>query len=59
MNLTHITHPVIKWRIETEFGTERSGVGLHEYETRIWAGSHHHIARCLLAGAFPLSLPRD
>ena len=57
--MTRITQPVMKRRIETGFEIEKSDVGLHEYETRIWAGSHHHIARCLLAGAFLLSLPRD
>ena len=41
-----------RWRIETE----KSDVGLDEYETRTWAGWHHHIALCLVAGAFLLSL---
>ena len=45
-----------RWRIETEFETEKSDVGLDEYETRSWAGWHHHITLCLLAGAFLLSL---
>ena len=45
-----------KWRIETEFETEKSDIGLDEYETRTWAGWHHHVALCLLAGAFLLSL---
>ena len=53
-----------RWRIETEFETEKSDVGLAEYETRtpyqvqgrLWAGWHHHIALCLVAGAFLLSL---
>ncbi len=45
-----------RWRIETEFETEKSDVGLDEYETRSWAGWHHHIAMCLLGGAFLLSL---
>ena len=44
-----------RWRIETE----KSDVGLDEYETRTWAGWHHHIALCLLGGAFPLSLQQD
>ena len=43
-------------RIETEFETEKSDVGLDEYETRTWAGWHHHVALCLLGGAFLLSL---
>ena len=48
-----------RWRIETEFQTEKGDVGLDEYETRSWAGWHHHIAMCLLAGAFLLSLQQD
>ena len=43
-------------RIETEFETEKSDVGLDECETRTWAGWHHHLALCLLGGAFLLSL---
>ena len=46
-----------RWRIETEFETEKSDVD--EYETRTWAGWHHHIAMCLLAGAFLLTLQQD
>ena len=53
-----------RWRIETEFETEKSDVGLDEYETRtpyrvrgrLWAGWHHHVALRLLGGAFLLSL---
>ena len=45
-----------RWRIETEYETEKSDVGLDEYETRTWAGWHHHVALCLLGGAFLLSL---
>ena len=45
-----------RWRIETEFETAKSDVGMDEYETRPWAGWHHHIALCLLAGAFLLTL---
>ncbi len=45
-----------RWRIETEFETEKSDVGLDEYETRSWAGWHHHLALCPLGGAFLLSL---
>ena len=53
-----------RWRIETEFETEKGDVGLDEYETRtpyqvrgrLWAGWHHHVALCLLGGAFLLSL---
>ena len=45
-----------RWRIETEFQTEKGDVGLDEYETRSWAGWHHHIAMCLLGGAFLLGL---
>ena len=45
-----------RWRIETEFETEKSDVGLDEYETRTWSGWHHHVTLCLLGGAFLLSL---
>ena len=45
-----------RWRIETEFETEKSDMGLDEYETRTWPGWHHHGALCLLGGAFLLSL---
>ena len=48
-----------RWRIETEFETEQRDVGLNEYETRTWAGWHHHIAMCLLAGAFLLTRQQD
>ena len=48
-----------RWRIETEFETEKGDVGLDEYETRSWSGWHHHIAMCLLGGAFLLSLQQD
>ena len=48
-----------RWCIETEFETEQSDVGLDEYETRTWAGWHHHVALCLLGGAFLLSLQQD
>ena len=43
-----------RWRIETEFETEKSGIGLDEYKTRTWARWHHHVAMCLLGGAFLL-----
>ena len=48
-----------RWHIETEFQTDKGDVGLDEYETRSWAGWHHHIAMCLLAGAFLLGLQQD
>ena len=48
-----------RWRIETEFQTEKGEMGLDEYETRSWAGWHHHIAMCLLGGAFLLGLQQD
>ena len=44
------------WPIESEFETEKGDVELDEYETRSWAGWHHHMAMCLLGGAFLLSL---
>ena len=63
--LTHVGGS--RWRIETEFETGKSDVGLDEYETRtpyqvrgrLWAGWHHHIAMCLLGGAFLLGLQQD
>ena len=48
-----------RWRIETEFETEKSDVGLDEYETRTSADWHHHTAKCLLGGAFPLGLRQE
>ena len=48
-----------RWRIETEFETEKSDIGLDEYETQTWAGWHHHVAMCLLGGAFLLGLQQD
>ena len=45
-----------RWRIETEFETEKGDAGLGEYETRSWAGWHHSITMCLLGGAFLLGL---
>ena len=56
-----------RWRIETEFKTEQSDVGLDDYETRtpyqvrgrLWAGWYHYITMCLLAGAFLLTLQQD
>ncbi len=48
-----------RWPIETEFEAEKSAVGLDEYETRTWAGWHHHITLCLLAGAFLLTLQQE
>ena len=48
-----------RWPIETEFETEKGDVGLDEYETRSWSGWHHHIAVCLLGGAFLLGLQQD
>ena len=45
-----------RWRIETEFETEKSDVGLDEYETRTWSGWHHHVALCLLGRSLPAGL---
>lgn len=45
-----------RWPIETELETEKSDIGLDEYEVRSWAGWHHHITLCLLASAFLLEL---
>ncbi len=55
--LAHVGGP--RWRIETEFETEKSDIGLDEYETRTWAGWHHHVTMCLLGGAFLLGLQQD
>ena len=48
-----------RWRNETEFETGQNDIGLDEYETRTWAGWHHHIAMCLMGGAFLLDLQQD
>ena len=48
-----------RWPIETEFETEKGDVGSDEYETRSWAGWDHHIAMCLLGGAFLLDLQQE
>ena len=48
-----------RWTVETEFQTSKGLVGLDEYEVRSWPGWHHHVALCLLANAFLLSLQRD
>ena len=45
-----------RWRIEMEFEKAKSDVVMDEYEPLAWAGWHHHIALCLLAGAFLLNL---
>ena len=44
-----------RWRIETEFETEKSDVGLDEYKTRTWAGWHHHVARVKHSCRSPLT----
>lgn len=48
-----------RWPIETEFETEKSDIGLDEYEVRSWAGWHHHITMCLLASAFLLTMQQE
>jgi hypothetical protein len=48
-----------RWTVETEFQTNKGQVGLDEYEVRSWPGWHHHVALCLLANAFLLSLQQD
>jgi SRSO17 transposase len=48
-----------RWPIETEFKSEKSEVGLDEYEVRSWAGWQHHITMCLLASAFLLSVQQE
>jgi SRSO17 transposase len=48
-----------RWPIETEFETEKSDIGLDEYEVRSWHGWNHHLTLCLLASAFLLTLQQD
>jgi SRSO17 transposase len=48
-----------RWPIETEFETDKSDIGLDEYEVRSWAGWHHHITLCMLASAFLLELQQE
>jgi SRSO17 transposase len=48
-----------RWPIETEFETDKSDVGLDEYEVRRFAGWHHHMTMCLLASAFLLELQQE
>jgi SRSO17 transposase len=48
-----------RWPIETEFETDKSDVGLDEYEVRSWAGWHHHITMCMLASAFLLTMQQE
>ena len=45
-----------RWRIETEFKTEKSHVGQGEYETCTWDGWRRNISMCLRAGALLLTL---
>jgi SRSO17 transposase len=48
-----------RWPIETELETEKSDIGLDEYEVRSWMGWHHHLTMCLLASAFLLTLQQE
>jgi SRSO17 transposase len=48
-----------RWSIETEFETLKRDVGMDEYEVRSFSGWHHHMAMCLMAGAFLLTLRQD
>lgn len=48
-----------RWPIETEFQDQKSYVGMDQYEVRSWQGWHHHMAMCLLAGAFLLTLEQE
>lgn len=48
-----------RWPIETEFETNKSDIGLDEYEVRSWAGWHHHITMCLLASVFLLMMQQE
>jgi SRSO17 transposase len=48
-----------RWPIETEIETNKSDVGLDEYEVRTWQGWNHPMTLCLLASAFLLTLQQD
>jgi SRSO17 transposase len=48
-----------RWPIETELETNKSDVGLDEYEVRSWHGWNHHVTLCLLASAFLLTLQQE
>jgi SRSO17 transposase len=48
-----------RWPIETEFETEKSDIGLDEYEVRGWAGWLHHITMCFLASGFRLRMQQE
>jgi SRSO17 transposase len=48
-----------RWPIETELETNKSDIGLDEYEVRSWHGWNHHITLCLLASAFLLTLQQE
>lgn len=48
-----------RWPIETEFETEKSDIGLDEYEVRSWAGWHHHLTMCFLASVFLLRMQQE
>jgi SRSO17 transposase len=41
-----------RWTIEEDFQTGKGECGLDEYETRRWAGWHHHTALSMIALAF-------
>jgi SRSO17 transposase len=48
-----------RWPVETELETNKSDLGLDEYEVRSWHGWNHHITLCLLASAFLLTLQQE
>jgi SRSO17 transposase len=48
-----------RWPIETELETNKSDIGLDEYEVRGWHGWNHHMTLCLLASAFLLTLQQE
>jgi SRSO17 transposase len=48
-----------RWPIETELETNKSDIGLDEYEVRGWHGWNHHVTLCLLASAFLLTLQQE
>jgi SRSO17 transposase len=46
----------VRWMIECSFAESKGEVGLDHYETRSWAGWHHHMVLALLAHHFLVRL---
>jgi SRSO17 transposase len=45
-----------RWPIETTLEEAKGEVGMDQYETRSWAGWHHHMAQTFLAHHFLVCL---